>query len=409
MGSLKELRELNRLRLLEELRRAEVADRAELARRTGLSRTTVSALVADCLSRAVIVEEPEREIANRRGRRTSRLRLNPLAGAVLGVDFGHRHVAVAVADLASTVLAERRIDLDVDGEPAAALDGACALAADVLAASGAERPRVLGVGMGLPAPIESATGTVGASSILPAWAGMRPGHELSQRLGLPARVENDANLGALGEFVYGAGRDVTDMVYVKVSTGVGAGLVLEGALHTGSAGLAGELGHVRVVENGALCRCGNRGCLETVASATALVRALEPVHGGGLTIARLLELAARDDAAATRALAEAGRFVGGALAALCTTLNPAAVVIGGDLGAGSDTLVGAIRDELTASALARTGGVPVQRAILGGRAELLGAIALALMEPAWLKGAGLVAMHGAKDVAIAGGGTVLTS
>jgi predicted NBD/HSP70 family sugar kinase len=394
MASLQELRELNRLRLLDVLRREGAVDRAELVRRTGLSRATVSALVSDCISRGVIVEDVERAAAEGRGRRSARLRLDPSAGTAVGVDFGHQHVRVAVADLASTVLTERRIDLDVDGGAAAALDAAAGLVSDVLTEARVDRGRVLGVGMGLPGPIDRRTGMVGSASILVGWTGLHPGDELSRRLDLPVRLENDANLGALGEFVYGAGREAADMIYVKIASGVGAGLVLDGSLHTGATGIAGELGHVAVVPAGALCRCGNRGCLETVASTTALLRRLEPVHGPGLTTQRLLKLADDGDRAATVAVTEAGRFVGGALGALCTALNPATIVVGGDLGAVCRPLLNAIGAEIRRTAVRGAGNMRVRPAILADRAEVLGAIALALAEPDWLRRSGLVALNG---------------
>ena len=301
---------------------------------------------------------------------------------------------MAVADLASTVLTERRIDLDVDGGATAALDAAAALVSEVITEAGVDRGRVLGVGMGLPGPIDRRTGTVGSASILVGWSALHPGEELSRRLDLPVRLENDANLGALGEFVYGAGREAADMVYVKIASGVGAGLVLEGALHTGATGIAGEIGHVTVVPAGALCRCGNRGCLETVASTTALLRRLEPLHGPGLTTQRLLELADHGDRDATAAVSEAGRFVGGALAALCTALNPATIVVGGDLGAVCGPLLNAIGEKLRRSAVQGAGKVSVRQAILADRSEVLGAIALALAEPDWLRQSGLVALNG---------------
>jgi predicted NBD/HSP70 family sugar kinase len=394
MASLQQLRELNRLRLLDVLRREGTLDRAELVRQTGLSRATVSALVRDCVARGVIVEDRERTEANRRGRRSTRLRLDPSAGAALGVDFGHRHIRVALADLTSTVLAERRVDLDVDSGAAAALDTAAGLVSELLTEARIDRSRVLGVGMGLPGPIDRRTGTVESASILVGWTGLRPGNELARRLDLPVRLENDANLGALGEFVHGAGREAADMVYVKISSGVGAGLVLEGSLHTGARGIAGELGHVAVVPGGALCRCGNRGCLETVASTAALLRRLEPVHGAGLTMQRLLALVEDGDRAATEAVTEAGGFVGRALAALCTALNPAAIVIGGDLGAACALLLDTIGAELRRTAIAGAEQIPVRPAILADRAEVLGAIALALGEPDWLRQSGLVALNG---------------
>jgi predicted NBD/HSP70 family sugar kinase len=388
MASLNELKELNRRGMLEALRQAGSADRAELARRTGLSRATVSALVGDCLASGLIVEESKHADAQLKGRRAARLRLDPAAATAVGVDFGHRHVWVALADLAATVLVERRVDLDVDADADASLDTAAQLVRDLAAVAGVDRERMLGVGMGVPGPIDRTTGTVQSSSILPGWTGLRPAEELERRLGLPVRLENDANLGALAEFAHGAGRAVDDMLYIKVASGIGAGLILEGALHTGASGIAGEVGHVAVAPLGDVCRCGNRGCLETVASVGAVAR-----RAGGLTPARLLELARDDDPAVRPAIEEAGREIGRVIAALCNAVNPAAVVVGGELGAGSAPLIDAIGAELRRVALPRAGHVPVKAAVLGARAEVLGAIAAALADRSWQRDAAVVALH----------------
>ena len=128
--------------------------------------------------------------------------------------------------------------------------------------------------------------------ILPGWAGLNAADELSERLEMPVAVDNDANLGALAEVSFGAGRGLTDVIYVMVSSGIGAGIVLGGRLHRGATGLAGELGHVLVRPDGAVCRCGNRGCLETVASTDALLDLLRPTHGADLTVRDLVELVA---------------------------------------------------------------------------------------------------------------------
>ncbi len=367
MGALAEIRELNRLRLLEVLREAGVADRAELTRLTGLSRATVSALVADFIARGAIAEETDAVGTGAPGRPSTRLRLDPRAGAVLGVDFGHRHVRVAVADLAATVLAERRIDLDVHAGAAAALDATAALVRALVMEAGIGRDRILGAGMGIPAPIDRRTGIVQKAAILVEWERINPGDELSRRLGLPVRVANDSDLGALGESRWGAGRDVEDMIFVKLSSGIGAGLILGGSLHTGATGIAGEVGHLCVDPNGVVCRCGNRGCLETVASVDA-------------------RRGAADDAAW---IARAGGLVGDALAALCTAVNPAAIVAGGEL---SPVLLDTIAARVRETALPPTGELPVRAAVLADRAEVLGAITLALELTEWLRDAGFIAL-----------------
>ncbi len=206
-GSLTSLRELNRLRVVDALRNSGTASRSDLARLTGLSRTTVAAAVADLQAKGLIVEQAEGPAEHAgRGRPPVVLRLDASAGAVLGVDFGHSHLRVAVADLSSTVLAERSIEFDVDQAAPAALDAAVELAHEALADGGFERRQLVGVGMGLPGPIDTRTGTIGSSVILPGWVGFEAARELGDRLRLPVDVDNDANLGALAEVAYGAGR-----------------------------------------------------------------------------------------------------------------------------------------------------------------------------------------------------------
>src|SRR5688500_7360093 len=272
-GTFGSLRELNRLRVVDALRRQGTASRSELARLTGLSRTTVTTLVADLQGRGMIAEqEAGRTGPSGRGRPPVLLRLDASVGAALGIDFGHRHVRVAVADLSSTVLAERLIAIEVDDDAATALDAAADLAAEVLAEAETDRSRLIGAGMAL-----------------------------------SGEVDSDARGGARGEVSVGAGRGLADVIYVMMSAGVGAGLVLGGRLHHGSTGIAGELGHVQVRVDGAVCRCGNRGCLETVASTEAIVDLLRPAHGNQLTLRGVIELVADGDLAAPRVVNDAGR------------------------------------------------------------------------------------------------------
>src|SRR5829696_3096429 len=262
------LRERNRVRVVDALRRTGPAPRAAIAAASGLSRATVSSLVAELTDAGILLER--RDPSHRTGRPPTVLALDPGAGAALGVDFGHRHLRVALADLNADVRAERRVDLDHDvtGE---ALATAAELVEDLIAEADVPRDALLGCGMGLPGPIDRQTGTVGSSVILPGWAGRQGAAELSERIGLPVAVDNDANLGALAEMTYGAARGAEDLIYLKIASGVGAGLVLGGRLHHGARGLAGELGHVHVDPAGPVCRCGKRGCLETVAAGQALL------------------------------------------------------------------------------------------------------------------------------------------
>ncbi|MDX6565717.1 MAG: hypothetical protein QOE10_1379, partial [Gaiellales bacterium] len=197
MGSLESLRDSNRSRVIDALRRRGSASRSDLARLTGLSRTTVTTLVADLHTRGLIVEEskgPAHAETGSRGRRPAFLRLAPSAGAALGIDFGHRRIRVAVADLGSTVLAEQTIELDVDAAACAAMEAASELTEVVLAAAQIERSQIIGAGVGIPGPIDHATGAVASMTILPGWSGVSAGRELERLLEIPVRVDNDANL-----------------------------------------------------------------------------------------------------------------------------------------------------------------------------------------------------------------------
>ena len=382
-GSLESLRRLNRLRVIHALRDEGQISRAEIARRTGLSRSTVSSLVSDLQADGLVVERPEPGSAfgDQGGRPPILLSFDASAGAAVGIDFGHSHLRVAVSDLAGAILAERERPLDTDHEAQEGLDAAAGLVEDTLADAGVERGRVIGAGMGLPGPINQDDGLVGSSAILPGWIGVAAGAEMRARLDLPVMVDNDANLGALAEAAFGAGRDAGDLIYLKVSSGIGAGLILNGRLYRGSAGLAGELGHVLVDPEGLVCRCGNRGCLETLAASGALVELLRRSHGEDLTVAGMLAAARAGDLGCRRVIADAGRAIGQAVATLLNVLNPDLIVVGGDLAAAGDLLLEGVRESVGRAALpeaARTARVVA--GVLGDRAQVLGALALVVSE-----------------------------
>jgi predicted NBD/HSP70 family sugar kinase len=381
-GSLASLREGNRRRVIDALRERGVASRAELARITGLSRSTVSTIVTDLLESG-LANEREGSVDGEvhAGRPPVMVALNSKAGLALGIDFGHRHLRVAVSDLSHTVLAETWRELDVDHSADEGLDTAAAFVDDVLAEAEVDRNRVIGVGMGLPAPIDRATGAVQASSILPGWVGVDAAAEASRRLNLPVQVENDANLGALAELVWGAGRGRSDLAYIKVSSGIGAGLISGGRLQHGVGGTAGEIGHTVLADGGPVCRCGNRGCLETLASSRAIAQLLSASRGEVISTRRLLELSAAGDAAAQRLIGDAGRAIGIAVANLCNLLNPECVIVGGDLSGAGEVLLEPLRETARRNAIPSAGeALEVTGGVLGERAELLGALALVMHE-----------------------------
>ena len=381
-GSLASLREGNRRRVVDALRRAGVASRAELARITGLSRSTVSTIVADLIEVGLAGERDGQVVGETHaGRPPVMISLNAAAGLALGVDFGHRHLRVAVSDLSHTVLAETWCEIDVDHSADQGLAKAAEFVEQVMSEAEVGRERVIGVGMGLPAPIDRATGSVQSSSILPGWVGVDAAAEASSRLALPVEVENDANLGALAELVWGAAKGKSEVAYIKVSTGIGAGLISGGRLQHGVGGTAGEIGHTVVAEGGPVCRCGNRGCLETLASSRAIADLLSTSRREEIGTRRLLELCAAGDAAALRLAGDAGRAIGIAVANLCNIINPECVIVGGDLGAIGDPLLDPLREVVRRNAIpSAVGDLEIVPGVLGERAEMLGALALVLHE-----------------------------
>jgi len=378
-GSLESLRERNRLRVIDALRTRGAISRADIARQTGLSRSTVSSLVGDLQAAGLVVErvaESAAPASPQGGRPPVLVALDQSAGAVVGLDFGHDSLRVAIADLSYAILAETYAELEVDTAAQDALDTAARLVGELIEGAGVERDRVLAAGMGLPGPIERESGVV-HSPILPSWVGLNPANEMEERLELPVHLDNDANVGALGESTFGVGRGTHVMAYLRLSAGIGAGLVINGRPFRGARGIAGEIGHVLVDPQGPICRCGNRGCLETFVAGPALCELLRRSHGP-LTVHDLLRLAEEGDAGCQRVLADAGRVVGRAVADLCNYLNPDLVVVGGDLSVAGDVLLEPMREAVRRFAIpAAVEDVEIVAGTLGGRAELLGALALA--------------------------------
>ncbi|MER5869149.1 ROK family transcriptional regulator [Streptomyces sp. NPDC002044] len=376
-GSQSSLHRANLERVVRAVRLAGSLTQAEIARATGLSAATVSNIVRE-LKEAGTVEVTDTSAGGRRARSVS---LSGDAGIVIGVDFGHTHLRVAVGNLAHQVLAEEAEPLDVDASWADGFNRAETLVGRLVTGVGVGLDKVIGVGLGVPGPIDVESGTLGSTAILPGWAGINPRQELSQRLGVPVYVDNDANLGALGELVWGSGRGVKDLAYIKVASGVGAGLVINGQIYRGPGGTAGEIGHITLDESGPVCRCGNRGCLETFAAARYVLPLLQGTHGPELTMERVVELARGGDPGCRRVITDVGRHIGSGVASLCNLLNPSRVVLGGSLADAGELVLAPIRESVGRYAIPSAARqLSVLTGSLGGRAEVLGALALVLSE-----------------------------
>jgi predicted NBD/HSP70 family sugar kinase len=377
----------------------------------------VSALLDDGL---IVEREPGAGGARRRGRPATLLSPARPAGHVLGIDIGQAHVSAAVADTAGEVLAEGRSTPE-DGHDAwaqgndSALDAAERLARQLLGQAGIPLTQLLAIAASLPhpplphpplphpplphppvphpplphPPVPHPRRAPGGRPSGPAQApeGRPSGpaqQDLTARFGQPVQVMNDTDLGALGEFRFGAAHGRGDVLYVQASDGVRAGLVLDGRVYRGVTGMAGEIGHTRLPDASEWCRCGSRGCLETVVSLIPLHCRLARIGlapAPGDAAWSLPEL--REHPAAARVITEAGRALGRVLADLCNCLNPGAVILGGEIGAAGPPLLAGVRESIDSYARpAIAAAVQVRTAGLGPRSELLGAVALAIQRTA---------------------------
>ena len=370
----KNLRERNTQLLLSIVWEAREISRVDLARRSGLARSTVSVIVQELLRRDLV--RTSHLAKSRGGRPPIVLRFNDDRYRILGVDLGASHATVCSVNLRGRVLAEETRAFDVQGDPDGALDLVVDLVERVTAAT-PEPQDLIGVGLGVPSPLDSAHPENLSERILPQWRGRRPRVELEARLGTPVFMDNDANLGALAEHQWARGASVPSLAYIKVSTGVGSGLILDGRVFSGATGIAGEIGHTAIDASGPPCRCGLSGCLEAMVGAGSLTRRLSELTGedasnlGPEDIAR----AAREgDPRCTQVVQEAGRYLGIAIANLVNLVNPAEVVLGGSLTDAGDLLLDPLHEAVRERALfASVEQAQVRVGTLGHRAVALGA------------------------------------
>lgn len=372
-GSTSSLRSANQQRVLDVLRGGAPGEplgddgaftQAQLSRATGLAPATVSNIVRELTASGLVETDPGS------GRRGSSVRLARGAGLVAGVDFGHSHVAVAVGDLTGRLLAEERHRLEAGHLHTEALR----MAASMLEAMTPANESLRHIGMGLPAPVTN--DIIRSSAIFPGWEGVDARAAAEKEFGIPVHVENDANLGALAEHRHGVGRGHDSSVFVKISSGVGAGIIIDNQLFHGAGGTAGEIGHLTLDDQGPLCRCGSRGCLEAYTSVGNVLAMMS----GQLPEADLdsVVAAARSgNVSARRAFEDAGLHLGWGLASIVNLLNPSLVVVGGDMARAGELLLESARIGLRRHALDSVALTPVLASELGERASLVGAVLLA--------------------------------
>lgn len=387
-GSQRALRAANRSRLVRALRDRGPSTQADLSRGTGLSAATVSNLVRLLLSEGVV----ETETTTSSGRRAVLVSLSRRAGDrfAVGIDIGRRHLRVLACTPARQILGERVRPLPVGHLAEDTIACASTMLDELLVEADLGRADIIGCGVGIPGPIDERTGQIAHGVILPEWVGLPLEDHLTTQLGLPVHVENDANLGAIAEIWWGE-HGVSDLeersggenlVFVKIGSGIGAGLVMGGRLHRGHIGITGELGHVGVTEYGPVCRCGSRGCLETVASVSTMLDLMRPGDAGPEpTIDDLIRLAHAGDPATLRIVEDAGLAIGRVLGGVANLLGPRMIVLGGPVIPLGDLLVDSVKRGLARwSSPVVAGATDIVMSSLDGRAEALGACAQVLHE-----------------------------
>ena len=373
------LASLGRVRVLRALSGRPALSRAELVQCTGLARATVGSVIDDLIEAGVVRKTGQSPASSMRtGRPPQLLSLEPRAAYAVGLDVGHDHVRAILTDLIGTTLWDQTVQLAVDDDPEGALSTAVTLLDRAITEVGVSRERILGLGLGIACPVDKNTGALHAEGIMPGWLGMRPAEELTRRTGFSARIINDANAGVLAERRFGAARDCANVVYLRLSSGIGAGVLCDGRMLQGRGGLAGELGHVTVEPHGDVCRCGNRGCLETVASPPAIAALLANSWRRPVTAAELPELLREADRGTLRAIEDAGEAVGRALAFTAMLLNPELIVVGGDLAAAGDALFDPMRRSLARNTMTSHAHLRIVPSSLGDSAGVRGAAALVL-------------------------------
>ncbi len=372
-GSQASLREANSARVVDTVKRYGHITQVELASATGLSPATISNIVKQLITQGVV----QTQNTVRSGRRAQMVTLARRTALAAGVYIGRRTLRVDISDATRDVTASQVFPLPANHRVDTTLDRAALLIMELVEGLGADLPEILGVGVALPAPVAPQTQRISVRGIMRDWEDVDVRAVLARRLGHRVVVDNDANAGALAEARYGALRGCSEGIYVRASYQTGAGILIGGRIHRGPRGTAGEIGHVQVDTQGAICQCGGRGCLNTVVGADALVDSLR-VSRGPLTLGDVISLANEGDPGCRQVIADAGVAIGNALADLSTWTDPQRIVVGGELAQTGEVLLGPIRDAVHGRPMLASAQIEVVPSVLRDHAESVGAMVLAM-------------------------------
>ncbi|GAA3242781.1 ROK family transcriptional regulator [Actinocorallia longicatena] len=363
--------------LLTLLRDGRTRTLAELARLSGLPRSTVQQRLDLLVRRGWAAASGTPAVT--RGRPATAYAYEPGGRIVLSAALGATHGRLAIADLGLRVLAERPVEVPIGPDPGESLERLAVIFEEMLAETGNGRGDVCGVGVGLPGPVDHATGRPANPPIMPGWDGFPVPDWLGSRFGAPVLVDNDVNVMALGEH-WTMRPQAEHLIFVKIGSGIGCGIISGSALHRGAQGAAGDIGHIQVASAGeARCQCGNHGCLEAVVGGAAMAAVLrsEGVEArGGRDVVALLRAG---DTRAGGLVRQAGRDVGAVMASIVNFFNPSTIVVGGDIAEAGEQLLAGLRETIYRRSLPlATQHLTIRVSTLGERAGVLGAAVMAV-------------------------------
>lgn len=351
--------------------------RAELAATTGLARSTV-ALRIESLTRLGLVM-PVSDALSTGGRPSARIAFNPTARIVAAADLGATHATMAITDLAGSILAEIHTPLDIRTGPEEVLACLCDTIAKLLAQIQRDVVDLVAVGIGLPGPVEHSTGKPSKPPLMRGWDGFDVPGRVQQAFPVPVLVDNDVNIMALGERS-AIWPDTEHMIFVKVATGIGSGIISGGQLQRGADGTAGDIGHISVSRGaGIACSCGNTGCLEAVASGPAIAATLKASGEQIETVSDVIDQASMGNLAVIQAIRQAGRDIGEVLNACVSIVNPSVITVGGSMAQAGEHLIAGIREVVYARSMPlATQNLHIGQSRSGAEAGVIGASLLAI-------------------------------
>ncbi|QSO50931.1 ROK family transcriptional regulator [Alicyclobacillus curvatus] len=371
------IKNLNRSIVLNLLRFHSPLSRVEISRQTGLTKATVSGIIEQLIQEQYVLEDGLLQSTGV-GRKPVPLRFNPGAGHVIGVDVGVDYFRVLVMDLSCRVLNTYE-DAIADTESADETYHKMVDIIKIAVHAASHSPLgVIGVGVGIPGLVDSTRGVILNAPNLH-WKDIPLRSMLEGELGLPIFIENEANVGAIGEQLFGAGRDVSNVVFLSLGRGIGTGIILNDHLIRGQAGIAGEFGHMTIDENGPECSCGNRGCLELYASETAVIRHYKKLTNLSVSFKNIIKRLEEGDENAKKAVESAAHYLGVGLASLVNALNPALILVSSRFASAEQEVISTVAEVISGrSFIAPYSPARVQTSQFGSSSCGIGAGALAL-------------------------------